>query len=120
VPSAEDIDYEPLQSRPDPATLRSDRLTSAHAFRRSAGQLRAAGYVYSAKCRRSVRSDLVSLDRLLGLYFAGRFGFFGMQHACLRSVRGRWPCSWPKWGWKTGGTLGPAIASGFIGSLQGP
>jgi hypothetical protein len=119
APSAQGLDYGPLQSH----LLRqefeeADRLTSAHLRQLAGPEAERRGYVYFSEVAPIADLDLQSLDRLWLAYSLGRFGF-SVQGRLLRLCDNRWEALWPRLGWKREGVW-TRYPSAFTWSLEAP
>lgn len=102
TPSAQGIDYAPLQRALILQQFEeADRLTSAMLRQLAGAEAERRGYVYYSEVPRMASADLESLDRLWVSFSRGRFGF-SVQGRLLRGCNGRWEQLWPRLGWKQG------------------
>ena len=117
--SAVEIDYDPLQrSLLNEDFQAADRFTSAVLRQLAGAEAVRRGYVYFSEVASIPGLDLVSLDRLWGVYSLGRFGFTA-QATLLLALDGRYELLWPRIGWKQAGVW-TRYPGAFTWSLEAP
>lgn len=119
TPSAQGIDYAPLQRQLLLQEWEAADRSTSELLRQLAGSgAQRRGYVYYSEVATMPAPDLESLDRLWLVYSQGRFGF-SVQGRLLAACGGDWSRLWPRLGWKCNGTW-TRYPTGFTWSLEAP
>ncbi len=119
TPSAQDIDYGPLQALLVQQDFEeADRLTLAKLCELAGPTAMKRKWVYFTEVEQFPGVDLQTMDRLWQIYSEGKFGF-SVQRRIWLSLGQNWEKLWPRIAWKDD-NIWTRYPGGFIWDLSAP